>query len=187
MFNLILFGPPGSGKGTQSIRIADKYQLKHISTGDILRTEIKEKTDLGILAKSFIDKGELVPDNVLIDILHSVIDHNKDVKGFIFDGFPRTIVQAEAMDQLMSELNDKVYKVISLVVPDKEVVDRLLKRAETEGREDDNEATIKNRLTVYHKQTSPLLDYYKKQGKLLDIEGVGSIDNIFDSICESLN
>ncbi len=186
MFNLILFGPPGSGKGTQSVKIAEKFKLKHVSTGDILRSEIKNKTELGILAKSFIDKGELVPDNLLIDILHDLFDKNKDVNGFILDGFPRTIVQAEALDKLMIEINDHISKVISLDIPDEEVVSRLLKRAEIEGREDDNEATISNRLKVYKNQTSPLLEYYEKQEKLLEVQGVGSIDDIFNSICSGL-
>jgi adenylate kinase len=186
MFNLILFGPPGSGKGTQSIKIAEKFQLKHISTGEILRSEIKKKSELGLLAKILIDKGELVPDNLLIKILYAVFENNKGVKGFIFDGFPRTIVQAEELDKLLLKLNDGIFKVISLDVADEEVIGRLLKRAEIEGRKDDNKETINNRLKVYKQQTAPLLDYYKNQGKLIKINGVGSVDDIFNVISDKL-
>jgi len=187
MFNLILFGPPGSGKGTQSIKIAEKCQLKHISTGDILRSEIKNRTELGLKVKDVIERGELVSDDLLIQILHSVMGCNTDVKGFIFDGFPRTIVQAQALDKLMDTCNVNVSYVISLDVADEEVISRLLKRAEIEGRKDDNKETINNRLSVYKNQTSPLLDYYDKQGKLVRVDGVGSIDDIFGAICEKLD
>ncbi|MCP4550596.1 MAG: adenylate kinase [Bacteroidetes bacterium] len=183
MFNLILFGPPGSGKGTQSVKIAEKYNLKHISTGDILRNEGKEQTALGKEAQSIMNRGELVPDRLLIQILHSVIDNNKEVTGFIFDGFPRTTVQADALDQLMLKVNSAINYVVSLEVDDDDVKKRLLKRAEIEGRKDDNEATINNRLDVYKNQTSPLLDFYDKQDKLVKVEGAGSIDDIFESIC----
>ncbi len=187
MFNLILFGPPGSGKGTQSVKIAEKYQLKHVSTGDILRAEIKAESPLGLKVKDVIERGELVSDDLLIEILHKVMDENKQVKGFIFDGFPRTIVQAEALDELMQKLNIGISKVISLDVADEEVISRLLKRAEIEGRKDDNKETINNRLSVYKNQTSPLLEYYDKQNKLAKINGVGSVEEIFDSICEKLD
>ncbi len=183
MFNLILFGPPGSGKGTQSIKLAEKYNLKHISTGDILRNEVKQQTVLGMKAKAIMNTGELVPDELLIEILHSVIDNNKKVKGFIFDGFPRTIVQAEALDQLMMEVKSKICQVVSLEVEDDEVLTRLLKRAEIEGRKDDNEETISTRLNVYKTQTAPLLDYYNKQNKLYKVKGEGSVDEIFRVIC----
>jgi adenylate kinase len=186
MFNLILFGPPGSGKGTQSVKIAEKFQLKHISTGEILRNEIKKKSKLGLLAKALIDKGELVPDNLLIEILYSVFENNKGVKGFIFDGFPRTIFQAEELDKLLSKLNDGIFKVISLDVADEEVIGRLLKRAEIERRKDDNKETINNRLKVYKQQTAPLLNYYKNQDKLVMIDGVGSVDDIFNVISDKL-
>ncbi len=187
MFNLILFGPPGSGKGTQSVKTAEKYQLKHVSTGDILRAEIKAESPLGLKVKDVIERGELVSDDLLIEILHKVMDENKQVKGFIFDGFPRTIVQAEALDELMQKLNVGISKVISLDVADEEVISRLLKRAEIEGRKDDNKETINNRLSVYKNQTSPLLEYYDKQNKLAKINGVGSVEEIFDSICEKLD
>ncbi len=187
MFNLILFGPPGSGKGTQSVKTAEKYQLKHVSTGDILRAEIKAESPLGLKVKDVIERGELVSDDLLIEILHKVMDENKQVKGFIFDGFPRTIVQAEALDELMQKLNVEISKVISLDVADEEIISRLLKRAEIEGRKDDNKETINNRLSVYKNQTSPLLEYYDKQNKLAKINGVGSVEEIFDSICEKLD
>lgn len=183
MFNLILFGPPGSGKGTQSIKLAEKYNLKHVSTGDILRSEVKQQTELGKKAQAIMNTGKLVPDELLIEILHSVIESNKEVKGFIFDGFPRTIVQAEALDELMVKVDSQICQVISLEVADDEVLKRLLKRAEIEGRKDDNAETIGTRLNVYKNQTSPLLNYYEKQEKLSRIAGEGSIDEIFKSIC----
>jgi len=187
MFNLILFGPPGSGKGTQSIKLAEKYMLKHVSTGDILRSEVKNQTILGMKAKAIMNTGELVPDELLIEILHAVMENNKNVKGFIFDGFPRTIVQAKALDQLMVKMNLSINHVISLEVEDDEVVKRLLKRAEIEGRKDDNAETINNRLNVYISQTCPLLQYYDKQKKLHKIDGIGTIDSIFESICAKLD
>ena len=187
MFNIIIFGPPGSGKGTQSVKIAEKYNLKHVSTGDILRKEVREQTDLGIQVKNIIEKGELVPDELLIKILHSVIENNEEVTGFIFDGFPRTVIQAEALDTLMEELKDDINAVVSLNVSDEEVVSRLLKRAEIEGRKDDNKETIANRLSVYNNQTSPLLNYYDKKGKLVGINGIGTIDGIFKEICNKLD
>lgn len=187
MFNLILFGPPGSGKGTQSIKLAEKYNLKHISTGDILRNEVKQQTELGKKAQAIMNTGKLVPDELLIEILHSVIDNNKDVKGFIFDGFPRTIVQAEALDALMVKVNSGISKVISLEVADDEVLKRLLKRAEIEGRKDDNTETIGTRLNVYKSQTAPLLDYYEKQNKLNKVVGEGSVEDIFKVICSKIS
>jgi adenylate kinase len=184
--NLILFGPPGSGKGTQSKKLAEKYRLMHISTGDILRNEIAQKSPLGIQVKGIIERGELVSDKILIEILQSVILKNRQVNGFIFDGFPRTILQAEALDLMLKEDGQKIEKVISLEVDDGELVKRLLNRALESGRTDDTEEVIKNRLTVYHKHTSPLLDYYNLQGLLKRIHGVGSVDTIFSSICDIL-
>jgi adenylate kinase len=186
MMNLILFGPPGSGKGTQSKKLADKYRLMHISTGDILRNEITQKTPLGIQVKGTIERGELVSDQVLIEILHSVIMKNRQVAGFIFDGFPRTILQAEALDMMMKQEDQKIERVISLEVDDTELVRRLLNRALESGRTDDTEEVIKNRLIVYHKHTSPLLEYYNQKGLLKRIHGMGSVDNIFSSVCEIL-
>lgn len=187
MFNLIIFGPPGSGKGTQSQKITEKYNIRHISTGDILRSEVKQQTQLGMQAQSLMEKGELVPDELLIKILHSVMDKNKDTAGFIFDGFPRTLVQARELDKLMERMNDSIDLVVSLDVPDEEVVSRLLKRAEIEGRKDDNRQTIENRLNVYKRQTSPLLEYYDEANKLEKVNGVGSVDDIFDSICKVID
>lgn len=184
MFNIIIFGPPGSGKGTQSKKLANEFNLKHVSTGDILRSEVKQQTELGRKAQAIMEKGELVPDDLLIDILHSVIKGNPDAAGFIFDGFPRTTVQAEALDELMDKMEENIDVVISLIVPDDEVISRLLKRAEVEGRKDDNQETITNRLNVYKKQTAPLLAYYREQNKLEGIEGVGSVDGIFNDIVE---
>ncbi len=187
MFNIIIFGPPGSGKGTQSVKIAEKFNVKHISTGDILRNEVKQQTELGMKAQSIMEKGELVPDELLIEILHSVIEKNRGVAGFIFDGFPRTLVQAKELDQLMDKINDNINLVLSLEVDDEEVVKRLLKRAELEGRKDDNKETIENRLHVYRNQTAPLLDYYDEHEKLEKIKGVGSVDEIFSDICKVID
>lgn len=187
MFNLILFGPPGSGKGTQSIKLAEKYMLKHVSTGDILRSEVKNQTVLGIKAQAIMNTGELVPDELLIEILHAVMEKNKNAKGFIFDGFPRTIVQAKALDQLMVKMHVSINNVISLEVEDEEVVNRLLKRAEIEGRKDDNAETINNRLNVYKSQTAPLLDYYEEQNKLNKVVGEGSVEDIFKVICTKIS
>lgn len=187
MFNILIFGPPGSGKGTQAVRVSEKFNIKHISTGDILRSEVKQQTELGREAQSIMEKGELVPDELLIEILHSVIEKNKSVAGFIFDGFPRTLVQARELDQLMKEIGDSIDLVLSLDVHDEEVVTRLLKRAELEGRKDDNRETIQNRLDVYKRQTMPLLDYYKEQNKLEIVEGIGSIEDIFDEICKIID
>lgn len=187
MLNLILFGPPGSGKGTQSLRIAQKFNLAHISTGDIFRSEIKNKTDLGLKVQSIIEKGELVPDDLLIEILESAINKLDGKAGFIFDGFPRTRRQAEDLDTLMKKRNDSVSLVIALEVDEEEVVKRLLNRAQLEGRKDDTKEVIINRMAVYHKQTAPLIDFYEKQKKFTSVKGVGSIDEIFVTICQSID
>ncbi|MBE0639045.1 MAG: adenylate kinase [Bacteroidales bacterium] len=187
MLNLILFGPPGSGKGTQSLKIAEKYNLAHISTGDIFRSEIRNKTDLGLKVQSIIEKGELVPDDLLIEILESALNKLQEKAGYIFDGFPRTHRQAEDLDMLLKKRNDAVRLVIALEVDQDEVVKRLLNRARLEGRKDDTEEVILNRMAVYHKQTAPLIDFYVKQGKFKSVPGVGSIDDIFDSITEAIN
>lgn len=187
MFNLIVFGPPGSGKGTQSIKVAEKYGLKHISTGDILRCEVRNNTGLGLKVKDIMTTGELVPDELLFQILYSVFENNKDVKGFIFDGFPRTIAQAHELNRRLTIRQSEVVKVISLQVDDNAVVNRLLKRAKIQGRKDDNEITIGNRLNIYKLQTSPLLEYYNGRGILTHIDGEDSIDNVFDDICKSVD
>ena len=187
MRNLIIFGPPGSGKGTQSEHIAKKYNLAHISTGDIFRSEIKNETELGLKVKGLIEKGELVPDELLIDILKSAMQKVENVDGFIFDGFPRTIPQAKDLDEVMDELNDYINVVLALDVKDDEVITRLLKRAELQGRKDDTEDVIKNRLSIYKEQTEPLLEYYAQKDKLKMIHGVGGIEDIFEALCEVID
>jgi adenylate kinase len=186
MFNLVLFGPPGSGKGTQSLRIAEKYSLVHISTGDIFRREIRNQTTLGLKVQGIIEKGELVPDDLLVDILRSALQQAGNPAGFVFDGFPRTIRQAEDLDRLLGETGQKVSLVLALDVDEEEIVTRLLKRAQAEGRKDDTEEVIRNRMKVYHNQTHPLMDYYRHQGKFQSVHGVGSIDDIFESICRAI-
>lgn len=186
MFNLILFGPPGSGKGTQSMRIAEKYNLVHISTGDIFRREIKNQTTLGIKVQSIIEKGELVPDDLLVDILRSALQKAGNPAGFVFDGFPRTLPQAADLDKLLGETGEKVSLVLALDVDEEEIVSRLLKRAQLEGRKDDTEDVIRNRMKVYHSQTHPLMQYYDQQGKFVSLHGIGSIDDIFVSICNKI-
>jgi adenylate kinase len=187
MFNLILFGPPGSGKGTQSLRIAEKYKLAHISTGDIFRHEIRNFTELGLKVQGIIERGELVPDELLIEILESALRKHTDINGFIFDGFPRTLRQAGFLDESLARMNEKVSLVVALDVDEQEIIQRLLKRAQLEGRKDDTEEVIRNRMTVYHSQTSPLIDFYTDQGKFESIHGVGSIDDIFDGICQVID
>ncbi len=184
MFNFIIFGPPGSGKGTQSSKIAEKYNLAHISTGDIFRKNIKEKTELGLKVKSIIDKGELVPDELLIDILDDAIKGYSGVNGFIFDGFPRTIQQAVDFEELLKNENREVSLVLALDVVDEEIIGRLLIRAEEQGRVDDTREVIENRLQVYLSQTEPLIEYYKNKEKFKSVHGIGTIDEIFNSICE---
>lgn len=187
MFNLILFGPPGSGKGTQSEKIVEKFGLIHLSTGNLLRHEISTKTPLGLEAKNFMDKGQLVPDEVVIGMIDSCLVQHPDAKGFLFDGFPRTVAQAEALDKLLALKKTSIHKVIALDVLEEELVKRLLKRGETSGRSDDtNEEVIRKRFTVYTQETAPVADHYKKQGKLEVIKGIGSIDEIFDVISTSI-
>lgn len=188
MINLILFGPPGSGKGTQAAKLVEKYNLLHISTGDLFRYEIGNKTPLGLEAKSYMDKGELVPDSVTIGMLRNKVEANPDVAGYIFDGFPRTVPQAEALDQLMVELKTNISKLLLLDVDDDEIVTRLLERGKTSGRSDDqNEETIRNRINVFKTNTSPVFDYYAEQGKSVKVEGIGTIDAIFDRLCEEID
>ena len=183
MINLILFGPPGAGKGTQAAKLAEAYDLMHISTGDILRKEIAEQTALGLKVKSIIDRGELVSDEILIEILHSVITKHKEVKGFIFDGFPRTIPQADALDRMLSGDGQMIAAVISLEVREEELIRRLLNRAIELGRSDDTEEVIRKRQEVYATQTKPLLDYYRKTGLLREVYGIGTIAQIFAKLC----
>ena len=183
MINLVIFGAPGSGKGTQSENIVEKYGFEHISTGDVLRNEIKNGTELGKTAKSYIDQGQLIPDELMIDILASVYDSfGKEHKGVIFDGFPRTIPQAEALKKMLAERGHKVAAMIELDVPEDELMKRLLLRGQQSGRSDDNEETIKKRLNVYHNQTSPLIEWYAKEGIHHHINGLGELDRIFGDI-----
>ena len=187
MLNIVIFGAPGSGKGTQSERIVEKYGINHISTGDVLRAEIKNGTELGKTAKGYIDQGQLIPDELMIDILASVFDSFKDSKGVIFDGFPRTIAQAEAFKKMLAERGQDVSVMLDLEVPEDELMVRLIKRGKDSGRADDNEETIKKRLHVYHSQTSPLIDWYKNEKNYQHINGLGTMDGIFADICEAVD
>ena len=187
MLNIVIFGAPGSGKGTQSERIVEKYGINHISTGDVLRAEIKNGTELGKTAKGYIDQGQLIPDELMIDILASVFDSFKDSKGVIFDGFPRTIAQAEALKKMLAERGQDVSVMVDLDVPEEELMVRLIKRGKDSGRADDNEETIKKRLHVYHSQTAPLIDWYKNEKKYQHINGMGTMEGIFAEICEAVD
>ena len=182
MLNIVIFGAPGSGKGTQSERIVEKFGINHISTGDVLRAEIKKGTELGKTAKGYIDQGQLLPDELIIDILASTLDSFKESKGVIFDGFPRTIAQAEALKKMLAERGQEVSVMLDLDVPEEELMTRLIKRGQESGRADDNEETIKKRLVVYHSQTAPLIDWYKNEGKYQHIHGLGTMDAIFADI-----
>lgn len=186
MLNIVIFGAPGSGKGTQSEKIVEKYGINHISTGDVLRAEIKNGTELGKTAKGYIDQGQLIPDELMIDILAKVFDSFENSKGVIFDGFPRTIAQAEALKKMLSERGQQISVMLDLEVPEDELMTRLIKRGQISGRADDNEETIKKRLTVYHSQTAPLIDWYKKEGLYKHINGSGSLDAIFAEICQAI-
>ena len=185
MFNLILFGPPGSGKGTQSERLVEKYGVVHLSTGNLLRAEIAQKTPLGLEAKSFIDKGQLVPDEVVIGMVDSYFDLHKDARGFLFDGFPRTVAQAKALDRLLELKKTSISAVLALEVNEEELVKRLLNRGKTSGRSDDtDESVIRKRFSVYTEETSPVAEHYRKARKFHPIEGVGSVDIIFARLSE---
>lgn len=184
MRNIVIFGAPGSGKGTQSDLMIKKYGLGHISTGDVLRNEIKNGTELGKTAKEYIDKGQLIPDELMVSILASVYDgFGKEHEGVIFDGFPRTIPQAEALKAMLAERGHGVAAMIELGVPEDELMTRLIKRGQESGRSDDNEETIKKRLDVYHSQTAPLIEWYAKEGIHHHIDGLGDLDRIFADIC----
>lgn len=183
MFNVVIFGAPGCGKGTQSERLIKEYGLLHISTGEVLRDHIARGTELGKIADSYISQGQLIPDDLMINILDDILENHPEAKkGVIFDGFPRTIPQAEALKKLLDDRGTKVHAVVGLEVGDEELVDRILKRGQETGRADDNLETVKKRLEVYHHQTSPLHEYYVKEGLYHGIDGHGSVDEIFSSI-----
>jgi adenylate kinase len=187
MFNLVLFGPPGSGKGTQSAKIIEKYQLVHISTGDILRLEVANATPLGVEAKKFMDAGSLVPDEVVIGMIGSKLDENKEANGFIFDGFPRTVPQAEALDKLLAFKQAPINLVISLQVQEDELISRLVSRGKDSGRSDDNEETARKRYQEYLAKTAPVAEYYYMQEKLVELKGIGEIEEIFHNICTEID
>ena len=188
MLNLVLFGPPGAGKGTQAARLVEKYHLVHLSTGDIFRSNIKEGTDLGQLAKSYIDKGALVPDEVTIGMLEAEVNSNSNAKGFIFDGFPRTSAQAEALDAFLSSKGTEVSSMLALEVDENELITRLLERGKSSGRADDQDAgIIKNRIQIYENETAVLKTYYANQNKFFGIEGVGSIESITLGLCKAID
>jgi len=188
MINLILFGPPGSGKGTQAAKLVEKYHLVHISTGDLFRYEMGNNTPLGQQAKSYMEKGQLVPDEVTVGMLKNKVDANPDAEGFIFDGFPRTITQAEALDRLMEEKGAPVSALIALDVDDEEITQRILLRGKTSGRSDDNdESIIRNRIEVYKSETSPVFEYYGQSCKSQKINGLGTIEEIFSRLCTAID
>ena len=189
MFNIVIFGGPGSGKGTQSDKLISHYNLFHLSTGDVLRDHIRRGTDLGNTANSYISKGKLIPDDLMVSILEQVLIDNAQAvaDGVIFDGFPRTIPQAKALNEMLQKRGNKVNIVIGLEVPDEELTERLLKRGLESGRSDDNRETIATRLEVYHSQTAPLKAFYQNQGIYAAIKGIGTIDSIFQSIQEAID
>ena len=188
MLNVVLFGPPGAGKGTQSEKLIEKYLLVHLSTGDIFRSNIKGATELGKLAKSFMDKGELVPDSVTISMLEDVVNKQINPKGFIFDGFPRTSAQAESLDAFLIQKGWRISAMIALEVSDEELKKRLLLRGKDSGRADDaNPEVIQNRINIYNRDNAPLKNFYKEQGKYLGVEGLGTIEDIFDRLCNEID
>ena len=188
MFNLVIFGAPGSGKGTQSEKLIETYGLFHISTGEVLRDQIAKGTELGKTADKFISTGQLIPDELMVNILSDLLDSNPATRdGVIFDGFPRTIPQAVALNEMLAKRGAQVNAVVGLEVADDELIDRLIKRGVESGRSDDNLETIQKRLAVYHSQTQPLRDFYVNEGKYLSIKGSGSIDDIFADIKKSID
>lgn len=188
MVNLILFGPPGSGKGTQSTKIIEKYGLLHLSTGDLLRFEMAAKTPLGQEARKFIDQGLLVPDEVVIGMISSKLDANAEARGFIFDGFPRTTAQAEALDKLLALKKTSISIVLALEVPEDELIRRLLNRGLTSGRSDDaDEKVVKARIVEYHSKTAPVADHYARFGKFRTVKGNGTEAEVFDLLCREID
>ena len=188
MLNIVLFGPPGAGKGTQSSSLIQKYGLNHISTGDLFRKHLTEGTDLGKKAKQYMDDGNLVPDKLVIDMVEVHLNTYKEVKGYIFDGFPRTVAQAEALDDLLSKRGTPIKLMVALQVPEYELKRRLLERGKISGRSDDqNEEKIDNRIRVYNDETMPVADYYRKQSKFVAVNGVGEIEDIFNNLCKEID
>lgn len=188
MFNLILFGPPGSGKGTQSEKLIAKYGFKHISTGDLLRSEIAGKTELGMKAKGFMDEGKLVPDEVVIGMVDNVIMNNPGVYGFLFDGFPRTKAQAEALDALLRQHEENINLMLALDVPEEELVARMINRSKTSGRTDDADPEVqKRRIAVYKNETLAVASYYDQFGKVTTVNGLGSVEDIFSALCSEID
>lgn len=187
MLNIVLFGPPGAGKGTQSVKLVQKFDLVHLSTGDVFRYNIKNETELGLLAKSYMDKGNLVPDEVTINMLKSEVEKYPEAKGFIFDGFPRTTAQAIALDEFLATKNTSISLMLALQVDENELVKRLLLRGKDSGRADDtDESIIRNRINVYNEQTAVAAEFYNQQGKYIPIDGVGTVDQIFDRLSNAI-
>jgi len=188
MINIVLFGPPGSGKGTQAAKMAEKYDLLHISTGDIFRSAIKNETALGLKAISFIEKGNLVPDEITIGLMNEVIENNAEANGIIFDGYPRSVLQAESLDEILNSRKTPIGKMIQLDVSEEELISRLLNRGKDSGRADDQDTKIiKNRISVYNETTLPVANFYDEQRKLAHLKGEGTIEEIFNRICTVLD
>ena len=188
MLNIVLFGPPGAGKGTQSEKVLKKYNLVHLSTGDLFRLHLNNETALGLEAKKYMNKGDLVPDEIVIDMVEDKINKSSNVIGFVFDGFPRTINQAIALDNMLEKKNIPIKQMIALKVDEKELVKRIQNRAKTSGREDDKSIDkINNRIQVYNQETKPVADYYKKHDKYSEVDGIGEIDEIFIKLCSKID
>ena len=188
MLNIVLFGPPGAGKGTQAVKLIEKYKLVHLSTGDILRGELASKSTLGLEAKKYMDKGELVPDEVVIGMIEVKLDQNAAAGGFIFDGFPRTKAQAGALDMLLEKKHTAITIMAALEVDKQELINRLMGRGKVSGRADDQDiSVIENRIAVYNRETSPVIDYYNAQGKFHSVDGMGSIEDIFGRLCGAID
>ncbi|MCC9168854.1 adenylate kinase [Pontibacter harenae] len=188
MLNIVLFGPPGAGKGTQSQKLIEKYNLVHLSTGDLLRSEIAAGTELGLRAKSLMDQGILVPDEVVIGMISNKVQENENAGGFIFDGFPRTVPQAQGLDKLLLQHDTQISCMLALEVDEEELTQRLLLRGQTSGRPDDqNEELIRKRVQEYNTKTAPVADYYAGQGKYFSVDGIGEIDDIFNELCQHID
>lgn len=187
MFNLILFGPPGSGKGTQSEKLIDKYGLIHLSTGNLLREEIANQSELGLAAKSFMDKGQLVPDEVVLGMIACALDNNVHANGFLFDGFPRTVAQARGLDNMLNERGSEISLVLALEVTEQELVQRLVNRGKTSGRSDDNEEVIRARIQEYENKTAPVAGHYATMDKVINVKGEGSVDEIFSALSSHID